>query len=92
MKNLYFLTDSALLKECQRQLRTIYEDMNKVKIVPWDQNSAVHIDGIYTELSWLKDDRKPSGVTKEKLKDYTEIFGRRECFPIRSGIQEPQVC
>ena len=48
--------------------------MNKVKIVPWEQSSAVHVDEIYTELSWLKDNRKPSGVTREKLKNYTDIF------------------
>ena len=48
--------------------------MNKVKIVPWEQNSAVHIDELYTELSWLKDNRKPSGVTQEKLDNYTDIF------------------
>ena len=48
--------------------------MNKVKIVPWDQNSAVHIDKIFTQLSWLKVDRMPAGVTQEKLEHYTQIF------------------
>ena len=48
--------------------------MSKVKIIPWDERSAIHIDDIYTTLSWVRDDRKPSGVTQEKLKDYTDIF------------------
>ena len=48
--------------------------MSKVKIIPWDENSSIHIDDIYTTLSWVRDDRKPSGVTQEELKDYTDIF------------------
>ena len=48
--------------------------MSKVKIIPWDESSAIHIDEIYTTLSWVRDDRKASGVTQEELKDYTDIF------------------
>ena len=48
--------------------------MSQVKIIPWDESSAIHIDDIYTTLSWFRDDRKPSGVTQEELKDYTDIF------------------
>ena len=48
--------------------------MSKVKIIPWDESSAIHIDDIYTTLSWVRDDRKPSGVTQQELKDYTDIF------------------
>ena len=48
--------------------------MSKVKIIPWDESSANHIDDIYTTLSWVRDDRKPSGVTQQELKDYTDIF------------------
>ncbi|CAH3158745.1 unnamed protein product, partial [Porites evermanni] len=68
------LPDSLCLKECQKQLRSIYETNSKVKIVPWDQSSAVHIDEIYTHLSWLMDEKKPSGVTQKELKHYTDIF------------------
>jgi len=75
------LAESMCLEECQKQLRSIYNTMSKVKIVTWDESSAVHIDKIYTQLSWLKDDRKPSGVTKERLKDYTEIFSSRKNNP-----------
>ena len=45
-----------------------------MKIIPWDESSAVHIDDLYTTLSWVRDDRKPSGVTQEELRDYTDIF------------------
>ena len=48
--------------------------MSKVKIIPWVESSAIHIDKIYTTLSWVRDDRKPSGMTQEELKDYTDIF------------------
>ena len=55
--------------------------MSKVKIIPWDESSAIHIDDIYTTLSWVGDDRKPSGVTQEKLEDYTDIFKGDEHHP-----------
>ena len=41
------------------------------------ENSAVDIDEIYTDLSWVKDHRTRHGVTQEKLNHYTEIFGSR---------------
>ena len=48
--------------------------MSKVKIIPWDESSAIHIDDLYTTLSWVRDDRKPRGVTQEELEDYSDIF------------------
>ena len=72
------LTDSVCLEECQKQLRSLYETSSKVKIIPWDQNSAVDIDKIYTDLSWIMDDRTPRGVTQENLDHYTEIFAHGE--------------
>ena len=57
----FSLTDSLCLEECQKQLRSIYETNSTVKIVPWDQSSAVHIDKVYTQLSWLMDLKDPSG-------------------------------
>ena len=67
------LTEPMNLEKCQQQLQSIYNTMSKVKIIPWDQSSAIHTDDVYTTLSWVRDDRKPSGVTQE-LKDYTDIF------------------
>ena len=69
------------LEECQKQLQSLYNTMSKVKTVPWDRNSAVHIDDIYTQLSWHREDTKPSGVTKEKLEDYTDIFKGHAHYP-----------
>ena len=69
------LTDALCLEECQKQLRSRYETSCKVKIIPWDPNSAVDIDEIYTDLSWVKDHRTRHGVTQEKCNHYTEIFG-----------------
>ena len=81
----FSLTDSLCLEECQKQLRSIYEDNNTVKIVPWDQSSAVHIDKVYTQLSWLMDLKDPSGVTQKELEHYTDIFdgGRLHHTPKR---------
>ena len=83
-------TDSECLEECQKRLRMIYATKSKVKIIPWDQGSAVDIDETYTQLSWLKDHRKPSGVTKTKLQSYTEIFnhGKRILVYGRPGISK----
>ena len=59
---------------------------SKLRIIPWDQKSAVDIDEIYTDLSWVKDHRTPSGVTQEDLDHYTEIFVRREPYPAPKRI------
>ena len=66
----------------------IYSAKNKVRIIPWDQSSAVDVDEMYTQLTWLKDHRKPSGVTQNKLGSYTEIFngGKRLLVYGRPGM------
>ena len=45
-----------------------------MKVTPWDSDNTVDIDEIYIELSMMRDDRKPHETTKEKLKDYAEMF------------------
>lgn len=35
---------------------------------------TVHIDDVYTNLSWLRDHKTPRGTSQKKLKDYGEIF------------------
>ena len=72
------IIDSVCLEECQKQLRSLYETSSKVRIIPWDHNSAVHIDKIYTDLSWIVDDRTPRGVIQEELDHYTKIFAHKE--------------
>ena len=80
----FSLIDSLCLEDCQKQLRSLYTTNSKVKIVPWDQSSAVHIDEIYTQLSWLMDEKKPR-LTQKELKHYTDIFdgGRLHQTPKR---------
>ncbi|XP_078374488.1 uncharacterized protein LOC144658034 [Oculina patagonica] len=68
------------LKECQSQLCSHYNTMSQVKITPWDPDDTVDIDDIYTKLSWLKDERKPSGKLQRKLEDYTEMFEGHKRF------------
>ena len=80
------LTDPVCLEECQKQLRSLYKTSSKVKIIPWNQNFAVDIDEIYTDLSWVKDRRTPSGVTQKELNHYTEIFGSRGPDPAQKRI------
>ena len=45
-------------------------------ITPWDRDNTMDIDEVYVQLTMLRDDRKLAGTTKEKLKDYSEIFAR----------------
>ena len=80
------LTDAVCLKECQKKLRSLYQTKNRVKIVPWEQTSAVDINKIYADLSWVMDHRTPRGVTEEELNHYTEIFVRREPHPAPKRI------
>ena len=59
--------------------------MGQVKITPWDPDNTVHIDEIYTQLCWLRDEKKPSGIKQDKLTDYCDIFkgNRRKPNPDR---------
>ena len=43
-------------------------------ITPWDRDNTMDIDEVYVQLTLLRDDRKLAGTTKEKTKDYSEIF------------------
>ena len=43
-------------------------------ITPWDRNNTMDIDEVYVQLTLLRDDTKLAGTTKERLKDYSELF------------------
>ena len=43
-------------------------------ITPWDRDNTMDIDEVYVQLTLLRDDRKLSGTTKERLQDYSELF------------------
>jgi len=55
--------------------------MNMVQITPWNPDDRVHIDEVYTNLSWLRDHKTPRGTSQKKLKDYGEIFQGTDRFP-----------
>ena len=48
--------------------------MSQVKQTPWNPNDTVHINEVYTNLSWLREDKTPRGTTQEKLEDYSKVF------------------
>ena len=82
-------SDSECLKECQKQLRSLYQTKNRVKIVPWNQINAVHIDENYTDLSWVMDHRTPKGVTKKELNHWyvpPQRVGFLRHFGLKTGI------
>ena len=51
-----------------------YNNLCQVRITPWDPDNTVQIDKIYTELFWVRDNKKPSGKKQEKLDDYSDIL------------------
>ena len=92
---LKFFLELLNVEKCQEQLKSYYNTFSKVKIVPWDDSSSIQIDEIYTPLTWVRDHRKPSGVTQEKLEDYTDMFKGKPTRMLvygRPGIGKSTFC
>ena len=77
----FVLTEPFNLEKCQHQLQSVYDTMSQVNMIPWDPGFTTHIDDIYTTLSWVRDDRKASGMSQVELKEYTDIFNGDEHYP-----------
>ena len=91
---LYF-SEPLNVEKCQEKLKSYYDTFSKVKIVPWDESSSIEIDEIYTPLNWVRDHRKPSGVTQEELEDYTDMFKGKHTRMLvygRPGIGKSTFC
>ena len=91
---LYF-SEPLNVEKCQEKLKSYYDTFSKVKNVPWDESSTIQIDEIYTPLSWVRDHRKPSGVTQEELEDYTDMFKGKPTRMLvygRPGIGKSTFC
>ena len=76
-------------------LKSYYDTFSKVKIVPWDESSSIEINEIYIPLNWMRDHRKPSGVTQEELEDYTDMFKGKPTRMLvygRPGIGKSTFC
>ena len=69
------------LLESRAQLAEYYQTtMSQVQMAPWDPDDTVHIDNIYTRLSWCREDKHPSGIQEQDLNDYTGVFrGHKDC-------------
>ena len=83
------------VEKCQEKLKSYYDTFSKVKIIPWNESSSIEIDKIYTPLNWVRDHRKPSGVTKEELEDYTDMFKGKPTRMLvygRPGIGKSTFC
>ena len=83
------------VEKCQEQLKSYYNTFSKVKITPWDDSSSIEINEIYTPLNWVRDHRKPSGVTQEELEDYTDMFKGKPTRMLvygRPGIGKSTFC
>ena len=83
------------VEKCQEKLNSYYATFSKVKIVPWDESSSIEINEIYTPLNWVRDHRKPSGVTQEELEDYTDMFKGKPTRMLvygRPGIGKSTFC
>ena len=83
------------VEKCQKKLKSYYDTSSEVKIVPWDDSSSVPIDEVYTPLNWVRDHRKPGGVTQKELRDYTDMFKgehKRMLVYGRPGIGKSTFC
>lgn len=67
--------------ECRIRLEKLYNNLSQVNITPWDSDNTVHIDEIYTELFWVRNNRKPSGKKEEKLNDYSDVLREQKSNP-----------
>ena len=63
------------------RLCALYNNLSQVKVTPWDPDNTVHIDEIYTQLCWFRDDKRPSGTKQDKLADYCDIFKGKKNKP-----------
>ena len=71
----YLHTDPIFVQECQRQLRSHYNTtMSQVRITPWEKDSIVNIEDVYTKISWWRTVKRPNGTTNQEINDYTEVF------------------
>ena len=83
------------VEKCQEKVKSYYDTSSEVKIVPWDDSSSVPIDEVYTPLNWVRDHRKPGGVTQKELRDYTDMFKgehKRMLVYGRPGIGKSTFC
>lgn len=67
--------------EYRVRLEKLYNNLSQVNITPWDPDNTVHIDEIYTELFWVRNNRKPSGKKEEKLNDYSDVLREQKSNP-----------
>ena len=73
----FLFTDdtTAFLEWSQNQLCSFYNSTaSQVMVTPWDRDNTMDIDEVYVQLTLLRDDRKLTGTTKERLQDYSELF------------------
>ena len=75
------LTEPFNLEKCQHQLQSVYDTLSQVNIIPWDPGFTIHIDDIYTALSWVRDDRKGIRMAQVELDEYTDIFNGDDHYP-----------
>ena len=90
-----YFSEPLNVEKCQEKLKSYYDTFSKVKIVPWDESNSIKINDIYTPLSWVRDHRRPSGVTQEELEDYTDMFmGKQTRILVcgRPGIGKSTFC
>ena len=72
--------------ECRVRLEKLYNNLSQVNITPWDSDNTVHIDEIYTELFWVRNNRKPSGKKEEKLNDYSDVLREQKSNPYSNRL------
>ena len=62
------------LNSCRSKLEDHYKKTATVPTSVWCKKSVVDVHQIYTRLSWVKEERTPTGTTQSELKHYSDLF------------------
>ena len=53
----------------------------RIEMAPWVQNYTVPMDELYTELTLMQMENKPTGPQPVKLNNYTDLFAKKKATP-----------
>ena len=62
------------VRNCQRKLAEHYQKTAKVPTTVWSSTYQVHLNQIYTRLSWVEEEQSPSGSSQKELNHYTQLL------------------
>ena len=72
----FFLIAASLedLMSLAEEIRPYTQDAMKIEMAPWIRDYNVNMEDLYTELALEKLENKPTGPSKQRIENYTDIF------------------